>query len=144
MTRRSGFTVLELVIVMAVIIILAAIAIPIGLNAQREAKEAKLRAELRELRNAINRFVAECGGYPEKLEDLMADDPPRACRSLEDGSRMPINPRDFRGPYLYTPDEQFPKDPITGKQLWSYNRRTGHVSSRAPGAAVDGTLYGDW
>ena len=144
MTRRPGFTVLELVLVMAIIVVLATIAIPIGLSAHREANETKLRAELRQLRNAISRFVADCGGYPEELPDLMVDAPPQSCRSVENGSRMRIDPADFRGPYLITPDDAFPRDPITGERLWWYKRRTGQVRSHSPDMALDGTRYSDW
>ncbi|MGD8239211.1 MAG: type II secretion system protein [Armatimonadota bacterium] len=141
--RRSGVTVLELVVVMAVIIVLAAIAIPVAMSAQREANEAKLLAELRQIRQAINRFVADCGGYPDRLEDLVTSQPPRRCRSVESGRRMPIDPVDFRGPYIWTPDEEFPRDPITRRRQWSYNRRSGEVSSRARGETLDGIRYRD-
>ncbi len=142
-TRRSGLTVLELVVVMAIIIILAAIAIPVAMSAQRDANEAKLLANLRVIRGALSRFGADCGGHPRRLEDLVTSDPPQDCYSLEDGSRMRIDPADFRGPYLYTPDERFPKDPITKKRVWSYDRRTGKVTSRALGEMLDGTPYRD-
>jgi len=144
MTRRYGLTVLELVVVMAIVMVMAAIAIPVALSAQREAREAKLVGNLREIRSAIGRFAADCGGYPRRLEDLVVSEPPGFCHSTEDGRRMDIDRADFRGPYLYTPDEKFPKDPITRKRVWSYKKKTGEVRSCAAGSALDGTRYKDW
>ena len=143
-TRSTGLTVIELVVVMAVLTVLAAIAIPVALSSQREAREAKLLAELRTIRSAVGRFVADCGGYPDKLKDLVAVTPPRNCRDVESGRKMRIDPSDFRGPYIYTPDEKFPRDPVTRKREWSYSKRTGKVRSRAKGTALDGTRYRDW
>ena len=70
MTSRRGFTLIEVALVMVVIVILAAIAVPIALNAQVEARETKLRGTLRELRTAIAAFTADCGGFPHAIEHL--------------------------------------------------------------------------
>jgi type II secretory pathway pseudopilin PulG len=128
---------------MTVIIILAAIAIPVAMSAQREAREAKLIANLNVIRGAINRFVADCGGYPLQLEDLVTSEPPRRCYSVEDGRRLRIDPADFHGPYLYTPDQGFPRDPITRSRVWGYTARTGQVRSLAQGRTLDGVRYRD-
>jgi len=143
-TRSTGLTVIELALVMALLSVLAAIAIPVALSSQREAREAKLRAELHTIRSAINRFIVDCGGYPEKLEHLVLVTPPRNCRDVETGRKIRIDPADFQGPYIYTPDEKFPKDPVTRKREWSYGGRKRHVRSTAKGTALDGTLYKDW
>jgi type II secretory pathway pseudopilin PulG len=131
-------------VVMALMAVLAAIAVPVALSAQREAREAKLLAELHTIRSAVARYVADCGGFPDKLDDLVALTPPRNCRDVATGKKMRIDPVDFQGPYVYTPDEKFPKDPITRKREWSYDKRTGHVKSASKDTAMDGTLYKDW
>ena len=144
MTRASGFTILEAALVMAVIVVMAAIAVPIALNAQVEARETKLRGTLRELRTAVHAFEADCGGYPCQLADLMSYTPPNHSHSPLDGSRIPLDPADFRGPYLIPSDGEMPQDPILCDRRWCYSRATGKVSSLAPGTATDGTRYSEW
>ena len=142
--RRAGFTVLELVLVLAVIVVLAAIAMPILLGAQRQARETKLRATLTELRSAVQRYGADCGGSPWQLDDISAVEPPRWSLSYLDGSRQPVARDDFQGPYLLTPNGELPEDPITGAADWRYTRSSGRVRSNARGRGLDGTRYRDW
>src|SRR4030066_253645 len=71
MKRGSkGFTLIEMLIVIVVIAILALIVIPRLLGAGRKAKEAALRGDLHQLRNAIQQFEADCGDYPAASADL--------------------------------------------------------------------------
>ncbi|MGD8237262.1 MAG: prepilin-type N-terminal cleavage/methylation domain-containing protein [Armatimonadota bacterium] len=141
MRSRQGFTLAELALVMGIVLVLAAVAIPVGLRANREGKEAKLLAVLKELRTAVSCFVSDCGGYPEQLADVMSDTPPANCRSTSDGSQMSVDPADFRGPYLIPADGQMPKDPITHLRQWSYNPQTGRIKSMAPGKNLEGTPF---
>lgn len=67
---RSGFTLIELMIVMAIVGILSAIAIPNYQWALIRAREAVLRENLYGIRSAIDQFYADQGKYPDKLEDL--------------------------------------------------------------------------
>jgi general secretion pathway protein G len=142
MKRRSGFTLIEVLIVIVVIAILAAIVVPRLLGAGREAREASLRAHLQEIRNAIGLFQAQCGDYPAALADIMATTAPAA-----GGNGVVINAADFRGPYLTTADGNLPKNPITGANVvgtdWTYTATTGAVKAKA-GTAVDGTNYSNW
>jgi len=142
MKRRSGFTLIEVLIVIVVIAILAAIVIPRLLGAGREAREASLRAHLQEIRNAIGLFQAQCGDYPAALTDIMATSAPAT-----GGNGVTINAADFRGPYLTTPDGNLPKNPITGANVvgtdWTYTATTGAVKAKS-GTAVDGTNYSNW
>jgi prepilin-type N-terminal cleavage/methylation domain-containing protein len=72
MDRRSkGFTLIEMLIVIVVIAILALIVIPRLLGAGRKAKEATLRGDLHQVRNAIQQFEADCGDYPSAISTLM-------------------------------------------------------------------------
>ena len=106
-------------------------------NVGRSAREASLRATLQQLRNAIALFQAQCGAYPARLDDLMAvTAPPHGTNSR--GGRARINPTDYQGPYLTTPDGQLPEDPITGDGEWDYDASTGEVHSKAPGSMPTG------
>ncbi len=68
--RQQGFTILELIIVMAIIGILATIAIPALYQHPRRAKEAVLKTNLHTLRDVINQYYADQGKYPPSLEAL--------------------------------------------------------------------------
>jgi general secretion pathway protein G len=70
-TAESGFTLLELLIVMAVIALLASIAIPRYLQSVRAAKEAVLKEDLHVMRNAIDSYTVDKEKAPQTLDDLV-------------------------------------------------------------------------
>ena len=142
MKRRAGFTLIEVLIVIVVIAILAAIVVPRLLGAGREAREASLRAHLQELRNAVGLFQAQCGDYPVLLADIMATTAPAT-----GGNGVVINANDFRGPYLTTASGALPNNPISGANVegtdWVYTATTGAIAAKT-GTAIDGTDYSTW
>ena len=68
---EAGFTLIELMIVMVVIGLLAAIAIPSYTNNVRNAKEAVLREDLRTMRGAIDSYTIDKQKAPQSLDDLV-------------------------------------------------------------------------
>ena len=71
--RSSGFTLLELIVVVTIMGVLVSIALPNYRNSVLQAKEAVLRENLYRLRDLIDQYQSDKGRYPETLESLVRD-----------------------------------------------------------------------
>lgn len=101
---------MELLTVIVVLAVIAAIVLPKFVNSSRRAKIAKVRGDLRLLRGAIERFRNDTGAFPATLADLAATTAPD--EGLEkDGSQVSIRASDWHGPYVAS----IPRDPLADK-----------------------------
>jgi general secretion pathway protein G len=139
--RRSGLTLIEVLIVVMVIAILAAIVLPRIWPTRREAAEGQLKGNLHELRTSIALFQAHCGDWPGQLSDLVAT----TGTGLVGGNGVSIPEDCYKGPYFTaSPDGHLPLDPMTGVRDWTYEPTTGAVHSSSDGVATDGSHYSAW
>jgi general secretion pathway protein G len=138
-----GMTLIELMVLLAVIAVLALIVIPRVLGAARRSNEAALRADLRNFRVAIERFQADCGGYPPRLDDIMAWKGENLSAAV-DGTGHDLDLSSYRGPYLRTGDMLLPRDPMTNRRDWRYDATAGHVQSASTLTGINGTPYASW
>jgi general secretion pathway protein G len=73
MRHPKGFTLVELLVVMAILGILVAIAVPQLQQAPIRAKEATLREDLFTFRTCLDQFYADKGHYPDTLQTLVTE-----------------------------------------------------------------------
>ena len=71
--RNNGFTLIELMIVMAIIGVLAVVAIPSFVGALKQAREAVLKEDLHVMRAAIDSYTMDKQKAPQSLDDLITD-----------------------------------------------------------------------
>ena len=69
----KGFTLIELMIVMALIVVLASIGLAMHANSQTRAREAVLKEDLFRLRDAIDQYYADKNMYPQSLDSLVSE-----------------------------------------------------------------------
>ncbi len=141
--RRSGFSLIEMLIVVMYISIIAAMALPKLTGAARRAGESNLRATLREIRNAVASFQAETGLYPVQLADITVTQAPDSGLTTA-GIEVGIMTDDFHGPYLLAPGGGLPVDRTNGRRQWNYCTtppNVGRVLSLSTGTSLDGEPY---
>jgi general secretion pathway protein G len=153
---ESGFTLLELIIVLGIIAILTAGALPVARNFIRREKEIELRRNLREIRKAIDAYQIACAGGV--IGELDKPPPENRCypENLEVLVEGVLPPNQVEGKVRWL--RRIPKDPFTGNTDWGTrsvdddpDSATGgsngvfDVFSKSDGKALDGkTRYKDW
>lgn len=149
--KQAGLTLLELIIASAILLILASAALPVMRFTIIRAKEAELRRDLREMRDAIDQYKdaadlnlvrVQLGseGYPPDLDTLV--------KGVDYGGGNLQKKRFLR---------RIPVDPMTGRAEWSLRSVQDDpdttswggidvfdVHSSSTGTALDGTKYSDW
>lgn len=148
-TGQAGLTLLELIIACTLLLILASAAVPLVRITIVRSREAELRRNLREIRNAIDRykdsadtlaFQTEVGsnGYPPDLDTLVKGVTVAGNRHVRFLRRIPV-------------------DPMTGKREWGMRsvqddpdstswggNNVFDVYSTSQGVALDGSKYSEW
>ena len=121
---RRGFTLIELLVVLAILATLLTLAIPRYFSSIEKSKEAVLKENLAQMRDAISRYHADRGRYPETLESLATDKYLR---------KVPLDPlTDSAATWIVVPPEDRDKGGV-------YDVRSG-----APGTGLDGSAFLQW
>lgn len=100
---KRAFTLVELLIVIIIVAVLAAIAVPKVAQHGRRSKEASLRYNLKLMRSAVDRFYADTGYYPQRmswLNDFPSEVMPTFPVLKEDGTEVNISGTLYQGPYV--------------------------------------------
>lgn len=136
--NQRGFTLLELIVVIAVVGILAAIALPNFMNTPPRAKEAVLKTNLHTLRTVIDQFYADQGNYPLSLDAMVEEG------YLRDVPYDPIAETQEWGLVFDQGDGQQGELPET--ELGDGGGAPGilDVYSLSEGTSLDGEAYADW
>jgi general secretion pathway protein G len=127
--NARGFTIIELLIVLTLIVILAAMSMVQYRNSVQRAKEAVLKEDLYRMRDAIDQYYADKNKYPQTLQDLVSNGYLR---------ELPKDPMtDSADTWQVEPAEPDPNNP-TGEP-GVYNIKSGSEAT-----SLDGSKYSEW
>jgi general secretion pathway protein G len=134
--RQAGFTLIEMIIVVALIGILATIVLPALRDQPTRAKEAVLKTNLRTMRDVLDQYKGDKGHYPASLDELVTDG------YLRD---IPVDPiagvQDWDVEYEEIASEETPAETELGE-----GGQPGIIDIRSTSArtSLGGTPYSEW
>lgn len=119
-----GFTLVEMLVVLAILALLLTLAAPKYFSSIDRAKDAALMQDLTTVRESIDKFYGDTGQYPQTLDDLVEKNYIR---------KLPFDPiTNSNSTWIFTP----PEPPLEGD--------IADIHSGAAGLAKDGSQYADW
>ena len=122
--KETGFTLIELMVVLAVIATLLAIALPRYFSSLEKSREAVLQQNLAMMRETLDKYYGDKGKYPDALDDLVSSKYLR---------QLPVDPiTDSNATWIIVPPDLPEKGGV-------YDVRSG-----AKGVARNGTEYRNW
>ena len=128
-TYQLGFTIIELLVVIAIISILATMGMAQYRQGIVHAREAVLKTDLFDLRDAIDQYYADKNQYPGSLDALVSDGYLR---------KIPVDPfTNAADTWQTVPSEADPNNPTASPGIYD-------VKSGSDGMSLDGTKYADW
>lgn len=152
MTKRA-FTIIEILITVAVIGIIAAIIVPQFQDYAQRAKESNAKANLKILRNAIERFAAQHNGIPpgyDQIDPSNVASPQLFFRQMTGDSgyllTLPRNPFTNSSALIIIPNgTDFPSEPSQNNLFgWIYKPATKTIKLNSPGTDSSGVAYFDY
>ncbi len=151
--NQRGLTLVELIVAFTIMLILTSMSVPLARSKVRAERERALRADLREIRAAIDKYQDYCTAsyfgppkadtycYPESLEILV------------EGQKLAQSAEEKKIKFL----RRIPRDPFTGKAEWGLRsvqddpksqswggQNVFDVYSKTSDKAPDGSAYSDW
>jgi general secretion pathway protein G len=146
--RQNGLTLVELIVTVAILAILASASVPLLRFQVKREKERELRGDLRQMRDAIDRYrdAAEKHAFQTKVDS----------QNLPPDLETLVKGVDAQGKKLKFM-RSIPVDPMTGKAEWNLRsmqdeatsdswggQNVFDVTSKSQCTALDGTKYADW
>jgi general secretion pathway protein G len=128
-TYQLGFTIIELLVVLALISILATMGMAQYRQGLVHAREAVLKTDLFDLRDAIDQYYADKGQYPGTLDSLVTEGYLR---------KIPVDPfTNAADTWQSIPSEPDPNNPTAAPGVYD-------VKSGSEQTAIDGSKYSEW
>jgi general secretion pathway protein G len=127
-TRSRGFTLIEMMIVISLMLILISIALPVYNRAILRSKESVLKQDLFTLRQVIDQYTMDKKKAPQALDDIVA------------AGYLKVVPKDpFTGEANWTPEQEEAPEAVDPQEPGIID-----VHSASGLTATDGTLYSSW
>ena len=125
----AGFTLIELLVVTALVVVLAGIGLATYSTSVTRSREAVLKEDLFQMRNAIDQYYADKSTYPPDLASLVSDGYLR---------RIPVDPfTESVATWQIELSEYDPRESSEYPGVFD-------VRSGAEGTAIDGSIYAEW